>query len=82
MMFNAGFWKRRPNGKPNRSVMETKSVLPDKDLVMLASWIICVKRSAKLLPNACDHFRKLVGDARGWDNEKVVDACLRIDRLK
>ena len=65
------------------SVMETaKPILPDKDLVMLASWIICVERSAKLLPNACDNFRKLVGDAREWDNQKVVEVCRKIDRLK
>lgn len=49
---------------------------------MLASWIICGAESEKILPNACDHFRKLVGDAREWDNEKVVDACRKIDRLK
>jgi hypothetical protein len=66
------------------SVMETttKPVLPDHELVMLASWIICVERSEKLLPNACNHFRKLVGDAREWDNTKVIEVCRLIDKNK
>jgi hypothetical protein len=59
-----------------------KPVLHDKDLVMLASWIICVARSPKLFPNACDHFRKLVGDASEWDNGKVLEVCRVIDRNK
>jgi hypothetical protein len=59
-----------------------KPVLPDKELVMLASWIICVAKSDKLLPNACNHFRRLVGDAEEWDNEKVVEVCRQIDRIK
>lgn len=62
--------------------METKAVLPDRELVMLASWIVCVAKSDKLLPNACNHFRRLVGDAKEWDNEKVVEVCRQIDRIK
>ena len=72
-------------GNTTRSVSVmaiAKPVLPDKELVMLASWIICVAKSEKLLPNACNHFRKLVGDAREWDNEKVVELCRQIDRIK
>jgi hypothetical protein len=60
----------------------TKPILPDRELVMLASWIVCVADSPKLLPNACNHFRKLVGDAEKWDNEQVVDVCRKIDRVK